>query len=147
MANPSANKIYKSKPSNGIQSFIVKNATQLYAQSLVGVADADGYLNFWDNVATTRFCGVLLADVLGDTSAGVEGTVDISGRTLTNVAVAGTPTQAKVNELVYSADGNITSLTMTATTSKAIGILTAYRSASDCDVRLFSMAEFAATQV
>ena len=107
---------------------------------------ADGLLDNWNNTATTRFLGVLLESVLGNTSASpaVAGKVDTSGVILQHVAVAGTPTQAKVGEPVFCADGNLAGLTMTATTSPAIGLLTFYRSASDCDVTLFTPEEQAA---
>lgn len=145
MTNLSGSLIVKTRP-RGRTAVVVKDATQLYAGALVGVADADGLLDNWNNTATTRFLGVLLESVLGNTSASpaVTGKVDTSGVILQHVAVAGTPTQAKVGEPVFCADGNPAGLTMTATTSPAIGLLTFYRSASDCDVTLFTPEEAAA---
>lgn len=140
MTNPTANVQWDHR-NRGRLAVLVDDGVQLYAGELVGVPDADGLLDHWDNVATSRFLGILLEDVLGDESEGVMGKVDTSGITLANVAVAGTPTQAKLFEKVYCADGNITGLTMTATTSPAIGYLSRYVSASDCDVTLFTPAE------
>jgi len=145
MTNLTGALITKSRP-RGRTLVVVKNATQLYAGALVGKAVGDGVLDNWNNVATSRFLGVLLESVLGNTSASppVTGKVDTSGVILQHVAVAGTPTQVKVGEPVFCADGNPAGLTMTATTSPAIGLLTFYRSASDCDVTLFTPEEQAA---
>lgn len=140
MTNLSASLTVKTRP-RGRTAVVVKDATQLYAGALVGVADADGLLDNWNNTATTRFLGVLLENVLGATATLVTGKVDTSGAILQHVAVAGTATQAKVGEPVYCADGNLAGLTMTATTSPAIGLLTYFRSTSDCDVTLFTPEE------
>lgn len=147
MANQARNLIWDTMP-RGAHTVKVKDSTQLYGGAIVGVADADGLLDNWDNVATKRLAGLLREDVLGDTSATdpPHGKV-LEGVRLKGVAVAGTPTQAKLFELVYSQTGNVGDLTMTAATSKAIGILIGFRSASDCDVSLFTPEEFAVSQV
>lgn len=148
MTNLTANVVHETKP-RGRRAVVVKNAEPLYAGALVGVADADGLLSNWDNLATTRFLGLLLENVTGNTSASppVTGRVDTSGKCLVGVAVAGTPTQAKLEEPVYCADGNPAGLTMNATTSPAIGKLVRFGTASDCDVQLYTPEEFAASQI
>lgn len=138
MANQTKAAVYRSSERDHM-TIIVKDATQLYAGALVGVAVGDGLLDNWNNVATSRFAGILLESVLGATSAtpAATGKVDVSGRKLIGVAVAGTPTQAKVLQKVYCQTGNVADLTMTAATSPAIGYLARFGSASDCDVILF----------
>ena len=111
-----------------------------------------GYLNHWDG--TGQFRGLLkngAASVrtgllTGDTDALVPptGTVDESGVTLMHVAVGGTPSQANVGALVYSADSDPASLTITDPAAPPVGTLVGFRSTSDCDVRLFNPEEFAA---
>ena len=141
MTNPTFARTWETSPRAGSDVYLVKDATTLYAGELVAT-DANGLLDHWNGAtAALRFCGVLQQTVTGDTSAGTVGIVDTSGATLKHVAVTG-GAQATVNSLVYSADGNIaTGLTTSATTAGAIGILKFYRSASDCDVELFTPAE------
>jgi hypothetical protein len=145
MADRTFNKVYRSEE-RGMRSMIVKNAVQLYGGMLVGSATADGFIDVWNNVATTIFWGLLLQDVLGATGATppATGRVNTAGVTLKGVAVAGTPTQAKIGSPVYSQTSNPDDMTMTAATSRAIGLLVAFRTASDCDVQLFTPVEFLA---
>jgi len=142
MADVTFNKVLRTEE-RGKKAFIVKDATQLYGGMLVGTAVADGLLDKWNNVATTKWAGLLEQDVLGATATGVVGRVDTSGKVLKGVPVAGA-TQAKLLGPVYCTTSNVADLTTTAPTSLAIGILTGFRSASDCDVQLFTPAEFAA---
>lgn len=146
MTNLTKNMVHRTSTSRDVLAVVVKDATQLYAGALVGVAVGDGLLDNWNNVATSRFLGILLEDVLGATGAtpAVTGKVDVSGKKLIGVAVAGTPTQAKLGLKVYCADGNVSGLTMTATVSPAIGYLSRFGSASDCDVTLLRPEDFIA---
>lgn len=143
MTNPSNAVVWETSPRAGTDVYTVKDATTLYAGALVAT-DANGFLDNWAGAtAALRFVGVLQQTVTGDTSASPKpvGIVNTSGVTLKHVAVTG-GAQNTVNSLVYSADGNIaTGLTTTATTAGAIGILKFYRSATDCDVELFTPAE------
>lgn len=144
MANATFNQEFRTEE-RGKKSMIVKNAVQIYGGMLVGVAIADGYIDLWNNVATTLFFGVAEHDVLGNTSATPPVTVrvDTSGKVLKGVPVA-SATQASVGQVVYCSTSNPKDLTTVATTSLAIGVLTGFRSASDCDVQLWTPAEFKA---
>ena len=143
MANLTANVTYRTSD-RGVRSYVVKNATTLYAGSLV-VTDANGLL---DNAADTsgmRFVGILLSDVVGDTSATppVEGQVDTSGACLLAVPVTGVTARTDVNSLVYTTTGNpLADLSTTATTNlKAVGFITRWYSGTTVDVQLFTEAE------
>jgi len=144
MADQTVNKVYRTEE-RGKKAFNVTNAVQIYGGMLVGLSAAGGRLQLWDNVATTIFVGLAEEDALGNTSATpeVRCRVDTSGKVLKGVAVA-SATQASVGDVVYSQDSNVASLTTVAATSRAIGIIIGYRSASDCDVQLFTPTEFAA---
>ena len=153
MSDPTANVVHETMP-RGQRAVVVANAIQIYAGALVGVLDGGstpGYLDFYDDTETTRFLGLALEDKLGDTSATppVKCRVDTSGVTLVGLdSVDGDPSQAKVGELVYCETGNTDDMTMTDPgTSPAIGILTRFGSATDCDVSLFTPEEFAAANV
>ena len=127
-------------PRSNTMSYVVKNATTLYAGALVGI-DANGYLDNMADTAGLKFVGILLQDVVGDTSASpkVEGRVDVSGRTLENVAIAGTFVQGSLNDPIYAASGNPADLTRTATTNtKAVGWASRFRAAGFGDVTLFT---------
>jgi hypothetical protein len=59
-----------------------------------------------------------------------------------HVAVGGSPTIANVGALVYCPDSNPANLTKTDTTNPPVGWLKRFRSATDCDVQLFTPAEW-----
>lgn len=149
MADPTANITVKTRPRPGQRTHIITNAVQLFAGALVGWSNVDGFLDFFDNLALTRFAGLCLEDKLGNTSAtpAVRARVDESGAVLREVTLLGTPTQAKVGEPVYTTDGNFATLTLTAGVSPAIGIMADFKSVTDQDVQLFTPTEFAAAQL
>lgn len=145
MANITADIIHNTKPRGSfkhVRSFVVKNATTIYAGALVGT-DANGFLDHWDDVAGHKFEGVLLEAVVGDTSATppVEGRVDLSGDTLTSATVA-SAAQNSVNSLVYCPDDNVANLALSASTNVGpIGRVVRYVSSGVADVELFTPAE------
>ena len=143
----------------GLGSYTVKNGITIYAGALVGIDPNSGYLQNWnEDSAAIRFVG--LADprlvpttlgvtpdsVLGDTSATDPPKCEVneSGPILEEVAVAGA-VQSSVGAPVYASDEN--TLTMSATSNVgAIGRLAAFRSASDCDVQLFTPNDYMGVQ-
>lgn len=146
MANPSANTVLETRPRAGREAYIITNGTQLYAGALIGLLST-GYVGFWADGASDVFLGICLADALGDTTASppVEARVDTEGRTVKGLTIGGTPTQAKVGDPVYSADGNITSLTLTiGVLNHPIGYMSRYTSATDVDVTFFTPTEMLA---
>ncbi len=131
-------------PRGGTGSYVVKNATTIYAGSLVGL-DANGFLDKWSDTAGHKFIGVLMQDVVGDTSASppVEGRVDESGVVLKNVAIAGTFVQGSLNDPIYCSSGNTADCTRTAATNvKAVGWAKRFRAAGFGDVQLFTPNEY-----
>ena len=149
MTNPTADKIYQSRPRSGAQSLIVTNGTKIYAGALVGILST-GYVGYWDDGANSLFLGLNLEEVTGDTSATppIEARVNTEGITLKDITVAGTPTQAKVGDPVYSADGNVASITLDSTgRNHPIGYLSRYISATKQEVTLFTPTECLAQQI
>ena len=145
MAALSANLVHETAPRAGRESYLVVDADIVYAGALVGVSAA-GFLIPWDNTATSRFVGIALDQVTGDTSADipVEVACDTEGRTLLSVAVA-SAVQGSVGAQVFSTTDNVADLALTAT-SPAIGWIKRFVSASDCDVVLYSTTEASAEQ-
>lgn len=143
MANLTANVIHRTEPRAGRGSYVVADATQLYAGSFVGI-NAAGYLDKWADTAGHKFVGILLEDVLGDTSASppVEGRVDDSGVTLKDIPVA-TASQASVNSLVYCETDNPTAdCDLSASTNvEAVGWLSRLTGSGVGDVTLFTPEE------
>jgi len=155
MADLAANAIPKSQPRSGYNAYPIANGVTLYPGALVSLEG--GYLNHWADGANDVFAGVCLGDaigispgaaLLGNTGATPvpEARVDQSGATIMHVAaLGGTPTQAKVGDYVYCADSNSANMTLSATgATNPIGYLSKYRSATDCDVTLFTPEEFLA---
>jgi hypothetical protein len=147
MATQTANIILQTSPRGVYNTYVVTNALQLYAGMLVGTLAA-GTLDLWPggDVATSKFVGVVEFDVLGNTGASpqVRARVDVSGRTLLGVPVAGASTIANVNDLVYSTTSNASAdLTVTPNTNvKAIGWIKSFNSATSFDVELFTPSEY-----
>lgn len=150
MADASAKKIHKTRPNAGVGSYRIADGVTLFEGQLVQLES--GYLNHWDK--TGKFLGILVGGddragdgvIIGETSDAnpPEGRVDESGVVLMHVAVAGTPTIADVGALVYCGDSDVASLTKTDAANAVVGRLVRFRSASDCDVQLFTPAEHAA---
>lgn len=142
MANLTADVIHKTYPRAGRVSYVVKNATTLYAGALVGT-DANGYLDNFADASGMKFVGILLAGVTGNTSATpkVEGRVDTKGATLKGVALSGAA-QADVNSLVHNTTGNVADISLSAGTNvKAIGYISRLVSSGVVDVTLFTPEE------
>ena len=120
-----------------------------FAQGLVGIS-VGGELVKWDNLATTKFKGILLDyenSGQGVTDAAdpdaPEGRVNENGDELQNVPVAGLADISSVDALVYCATDNWrTDLTLTPTTSLAIGWVTRFNAAGFGNVQLFTPGEF-----
>jgi hypothetical protein len=123
----------------------------LFHGMLVGIES--GYLNHWADGANDVFAGILILGddrawdgvLTGETSDTLvpQASVDTSGLILEHLAsLGGTPTQAKVGDYVYSATSNPDDLTLDNTSrNHPVGFLCYYRSATDCDVQLFSIGE------
>jgi len=152
MTDLAAKKVWKTRPRSGRDSFPIANGVTAYEGMLVGIEG--GYANHWADGANDIFAGICLRGddrakdgvLTGNTSdtPPPELTVDTSGVVLMHMVIAGTPTQAKVGDYVYSADSNPTSITLNSSgRTHPIGIMSRYRSATDVDVTLFSMMDHA----
>lgn len=150
MTDRTVSKVYPSR-ARGVGAYAIANAIVIGVGALVQLES--GFLNHWDE--TGAFLGMCvggenpstvaatLGSPTGDTSQtpDPEGYVDESGFTLTGLTLAGSPTQAKVGDLVYSADSDVASLTLTDTTNPPVGWCSRYTSATDQEVTLFTPAE------
>lgn len=144
MANPTYNRVHAGKPRAGMrESYRVANGVTLYAGAIVGIK-ADGYLDYWNNIATNRCAGILLEQVTGNTSASPPPEGQVAHGDIIVADVTGVSDISSVNALVYSQDGNITSLTLTSATSPAIGYVSRFISTSEQEVTLFTPAELEA---
>lgn len=138
----------------GQNSYIVKNSTVIYPGALVGIDPNSGYLQNWQQSSgTLRFTGLAMANptgtatsITGSTSASppVECAVNESGVILEAIAVTGA-VQTSVGKPVFATDEN--TFTMTQTTNVgAVGFLKRFVSASNCDVQLWTPAEYNALE-
>lgn len=146
-----------------VDSFIIADGVTLYLKQLVSLES--GYLNHWADGANDRFVGILydgdrrdpLTDaILGETSDSPppEGRCYTDGVTLMHLDSvldtdgAATLSQADVGKFVYCGTSNPDDMTLATTgNTHPIGILKRVRSATDVDVKLFSMMESAAQQL
>ena len=155
MADLAASTIHKTQPRSGYNAYPIANGVTLYPGALVAIQG--GYLNHYADGANDVFVGVVLGDAVGispgsaltgNTSASPvpEARVDQSGATLMHLAsVAGSPTQAKVGDLVYCSTSNTDDMTLTiGSLNHPIGFMSKFRSATDVDVTLFTPAEMLA---
>lgn len=150
MTDQAVKVVRKTAPRAGTMAYPVADGVTVYEGMLAQLES--GYVNHWDE--TGKFLGLVVGGnarardgvLLGETSDSPppEAIIDESGTLLMRVAVAGTVTQADVGALVYCADSNPAGLTKTDTTNPPVGFLKRFRSASDCDVQLFTPAEWLA---
>lgn len=156
MAALSADVFNLDTPSRGdTRTYVIENAESCYVNGFVGLNSA-GYLDPWADTAGLRFLGLFQGYVPGVDSDGTvttvastsespatRGRVDVSGRYLRGVDVAGVSTIASLNAPVYCTTDNYADLSLTATTNVGpIGWLCDFRSASDMDVALFTPWEY-----
>ena len=162
MADRTTPKILTTRPNAGRDSFPIANAVRLAPGTLVQIQA--GFANHWDDSGQNDvFLGVAISGRssgnattddpstwLGDTSGAPdpdpEVDVDTSGVILTHLdSIDGTPTQAKVGALVFCPDSDTDNIDMQASgNTNAIGILYRFRTATDCDVKLFTPMEWIA---
>jgi hypothetical protein len=144
MGDRTTNKIYST---SGADRFPVPiaNGESLGIGALVQVES--GFANHYDG--TSDLLGIVVGGEntnssgvpVGDTSLSPDPTVyvDMSGALLMGVPVA---SAAAVGEYVYCNDSDFDNATVTQpTTDKPIGVIVGWRSASDCDVKLFTLPE------
>ena len=152
MVDVTARKTLATKTRSGRSAYPIADGVTLFEGALVGLEG--GYLNHWADGANDVFVGIVLGDALGvspgaaltgDTSGTPvpEARVDDSGVTLLGLdSVDGTPTAAKVGDVVYCTTSNTDALTLTAgALNHPVGFMSAFRSATDVDVTLFTTAE------
>jgi len=152
MADVTARKTLATRSRSGRSAYPIADGVTLYEGALVALES--GYLNHWADGAADVLVGIVLGDALGvspgaaltgDTSGTPvpEARVDDSGVTLVGLSSVGdTPTAAKVGDLVYCADSDVDSITLSATgRTHPIGFMSAFRPATDVDVTLFTTAE------
>jgi hypothetical protein len=156
MAVLSAPSTVKWRPRGGIadrQSFIAISGDILYQGAFVVIEEdigtGHGYLKPLDSSSGVKdlFCGVvcnsgLYAEALtGDGT--LECTVDVGGVTLQYKTVTGVTAQTNVGDSVFATDDNVLTLT-DCTNMYPIGRIVRWYTGTYCDVRLYSMMEYAA---
>ena len=153
MADLTASTVLKTKV-RGRNSYPIANGVTLYEGALIGLEG--GYANHWADGANDVFAGICLGPSeglgAGDAMTGTDAAplpsvrVDESGVTVMHVAtLAGTPTQAKVGDLVYCSTSNLANITLTiGALNHPIGYMSAWRSATDVDITFFTPAEMLA---
>jgi hypothetical protein len=148
------------------QTFRVADAVRIYAGAFTGIpgtgglTSTRGYLQRWQNVATTLWTGIAEAQswtgglitsaqsgtvsnvnsVLGATSLDPdpEISVEMGPVILKNVSVAGVSAQSDCwRTLVYCTTDNYADLSTTASIAPAIGKVVYWYSSTNCDVLLF----------
>jgi len=144
MADRSANKIYETMGADRVP-FPIANGVTLPVGTLV--QEESGFANHYDG--TNTLLGIVVGgenvnsdgEPVGDTSLSPDPAVyvDTSGPVIVGIPVA-SATVAGV--YVYCDDSDLDNATITQPTTDApIGYILNFRSASDCDVKLFTAAE------
>lgn len=128
----------------GLNAEVVENTTVIFAGALVGISSA-GFATNWADTTGHVFAGLAEDAATGDTAASpaVEVSINTSGPIVKNVAVTGSTGQTDVGVLVFATDSNTYDISATSNV-KAVGAVTRYYSGTNCDVRLFTPAEYLA---
>ena len=147
MADRTTNTLYESKAIDRL-AVPIANGVSIPVGTLV--QEEGGYANHYDG--TNTLLGIVVGgENLSTTQVPVGDTgvsplpavyVDTSGTTITGIPVAGASGTTVIGEFVYCDDSDLANATLTQpTTDHPIGILVGWRSATDCDVRLFAFIE------
>jgi hypothetical protein len=163
MADATSNNDAQTIESRGpVDSFVIADGVTLYKKTLVSLEG--GYLNHWADGANDQFAGVLKDGDIRDYTTGAitgetsdspppEGYVYTDGVTLMHLDSVlgpdgGNVGQDDVGKFVYCSTSNPDDLTLVSTgATHPVGILKRFRSATDVDVKLFSMMEAAAQRL
>lgn len=152
MADITSPVLHSTSARSGSNAYPIADGVTLYQGALVGLVA--GFLDHWDDGAGSVFVGFVAGEsdgvrpgypMTGDASGSPvpEARVDESGRTLRHLtSLGGTPTAAKVGDLVYGSSSNVDDLTLDASgRTHPIGLVSRFVSTSDCDVTLFTPSE------
>ncbi len=155
MADRTTTKIIETRPSAGRDSFAIADGVTVAAGTLAQLQA--GFLNHWDDSGSNdNFLGIVIGGkdrasdgiIIGETSDTPDprAFVDTSGVILMHLdSIDGTPVQANVGAVVYCPDSDTDNIDLQASgNTNAIGVLWNFRTATDCDVKLFTPAEFLA---
>lgn len=136
-----ANQNVEAQP-RGRNVYDLAAATQVWAGGLVG-ANAAGLLVPWDDTAANQFIGLCLENALEPTKDVAP--VNDEGFIVKNVPVASAVQASVQAEVFCTTDNVLTDLVVAGVaTSRGIGRIIRFRTASDCDVEIYSAAEWAA---
>lgn len=156
MADLTQDALVDTRPAAGVLAVPIADGVQLFRNQLISLDG--GYAQGYGDTGGERFAG-LLKDGFSRTRDGVvvgevsdtpppEAFIDISGATITGLAVGGSPTQANVGDAVYCATDNPADITLSAVgRTRPIGYLSRFNSATDQEVTLFSMGEHVAQEL
>jgi hypothetical protein len=136
--------IVTTDPSNAIIEMDDATPDTIYAGGLVGI-NASGFAVPWDDVATTQLAGLATKNSTSVSGASpkTRAHVDCSGPIVKNIPVA-SAVQGSVGLQVHCTTDNVqTDCVLDAgATSRGIGVIIRFGSASDCDIKLYSIGEW-----
>lgn len=131
----------------GATSYRIDDAGSItvFAGALVGLDASSGLAIRWNNNLTTRFIG-LAKETRTSTSGALLQTsvpVDTEGPNIIGIPIA-SAVAGSVGEKVFCTTDNVKVDCKLAGTSGSIGVIIAVRSATDCDIRLYTPTEWRA---
>jgi len=126
----------------GNQPRLLTNTLVVFKGSLLALDDSTGYVVLHSDTAGDLFLGICVGGATGNTTTGVEATIDETGATIKRINVTGVSAITHVGDLVYCATDNPADFKVAANTNvRACGKITRWYSAAVCDVRLFTPEE------
>lgn len=158
MANQAVKVVRKTREP-GRDSFQIADGVVVYEGMLAGIDATTGYLEHWADGANDCFAGVVLGGddrakdgvLTGETSdtPPPEARVDTSGTVLMHLSsINNSPVQGNVGDPVYCGTSNPDDITTNSSgRNHPIGFIVRWRTATDVDVQLFSMAHHVAQRV
>ncbi len=131
-------------PSNYTPEMDDGTADTIYSGGLVG-ANAAGFAIPWADSATDFFLGIATANSTSVSGASpkTRAQVDISGVIIRGIPIA-SAVQGSIGDQVHCTTDNVRAdcVLDAAATSRGIGIIVRFGTASDCDVKLYSLGEW-----
>lgn len=143
MAALTANQNVETAP-RGRNVYDLASAQQVWAGGLCG-KNVAGFLIPWDNVAATQFVGLVLEDALEGAATQDVAPVHDEGFLIKNIPIASAVQGSVGLEVHCTTDNPLEDCVLAgAAVSRGIGRIIRFRSSSDCDIEVYSAAEWSA---
>jgi hypothetical protein len=125
-----------------VSSLALTSGVTAYDGALLGLSPSTGKAVLWSDTSGILFMGIAMRRAVGDANL-TEVSIDTAGLELRDVAVTGASAITDQGDKIYATDDNTFTKTPTANVGP-IGYIKRWRTATKCDVQLYTPEEYQA---